>query len=346
MLLYCKKCSKPREHFIFREDDTWKARCLHCNNIKGINISNHLLAIDTKLITGNGKICSIIGYGNTTMANTFDEVYYVVYPIEYDNDGHFREDRIIKIYIDDINECIERYEKDIQKIKEEENMSKLEEAKVTPIVTNVNDCKIMHFILYILLNSLSAEQITDIVASAEKDKDNLEHGVITFDIPATSYTLSLGKDDVDLTRRMIYFTNHKTKDEFKFSTYSNWDIMNSLKDIKINIVSRDHKFVRYHESTLKDILYNEALSYDYDTLAAIVKVRDKVRDYGVVPGQTIVLPNYFVLYIESNNVTYLSDTTDGSLPNIQIVAKEEKLSVIDLFYPWLDILIDQKLKYK
>lgn len=342
MILQCRKCWKLQEHLIFREGTSWYALCSKCANIKEINISKHLFDIGARLITSEGKIFEIIGYGNTTQANTFDEIYYVAYPIELMQDiqNGYLINRTIKVYTNDMKECVERYN---AAIKEEKIMNEKEAKVAQPIITNVNNTKVMDFILYNILKSLNVDQIINLVALAKEYKDNLVSGVINLSVPDTPYTLIIGKDPENLTCSMLYITNHKTKEEFKFSGLydQNWDIITFLENIRMDIISREHQFVRYHGSNLKDILYNEALSYDYDDLL-------KLDEFRKVMGVNMVsLPNNLTLSMDAKGGTiHLSiypEGTIGSSP-LQTLASEEKLTIYKIFDPWLDILIDSKLK--
>ena len=82
MILQCKKCWKLQEHLVFKENGTWYARCEDCGRIILIcDINKYLIPIGTKFMLYDGTIGIIKAY-SLLYAKTFDDIYYITYPIE------------------------------------------------------------------------------------------------------------------------------------------------------------------------------------------------------------------------------------------------------------------------
>lgn len=334
MLLQCRKCWKIEEHSVFKENGIWLARCNKCNYIWEVDISKFLKPIGTRFMTSSGRACEVIGYGNNTEDGaTYEKIYYVGYPIECPQDEPWSLDKVVKVYTSDMDWCEKQYyEKEA--IKEEKIMEENITNNVNNIevyATGVDNIETLELILRNMLFEIgfSSEMAYDMI-NVFYNESVISGTVSQKESPCV---VKFGTDE-ETKDHYVSYDNEKTKKRFYFYTANcDWDVINFLSNYINYIEGKNYKCLKY-DSDLKTMLYDVASVSNIHELLEMKMFRD------FADITEIILHDGNILRFSEEDRIHITARYDRHV----ILAKDKELGVDELFNPWLDILIDQKLR--
>lgn len=339
MILQCRECGKLQEHFVFKENGTWYARCEDCGmRMMLYDITKYLIPIGTEFMLYDGTIGVIKGY-STMRAKKFDDIYYIAYPIEPEEERRL-ECRQMSINVREMPECVRRYELWVQERREP-----VEEVETT--MPNMykeqlqnRDQRVMQFLFFNIIKNATIECLSELEDLLDKSEPFTLQ--IAEDNDYSRYTISVSfelDDTVNHDYGSITIYDHEEGNVYEFTCLNgDMDLYDMISEVIIYNEKKNYVKLRYSDE-LQNTLYKMSV------MNADIVFLMKLRDFKNGEIKTVwINPTKVLTYSEDETQIIIRNTVPISDSNTYNVDCSTTLTRQELFNPWFDILFDQAMR--